>query len=189
MDTVRRVNSNEPMTLDELYWARRILDKHSGAGTTDVHEARLRVSALIDQRTPRYAPTAGATAARASVPAEPTSSKPTKQGNPVIGFLVLAFIVGSILHACNGSDEDGGAGGSAASACEDLVADRLRAPATADFPGTSAYTITGSGDTYTVAGYVDAENGFGAFIRSDWTCTVRATGNGRFELQSLTGLD
>jgi len=32
MDTIRRVNSSAPMTLDELYWARRILDKYTLSG-------------------------------------------------------------------------------------------------------------------------------------------------------------
>jgi hypothetical protein len=59
--------------------------------------------------------------------------------------------------------------------CSQFVKDRLNAPATSDFAeykdeGTS---VTKQGKTYTVLGYVDAENSFGANVRTTYICTVR----------------
>ena len=111
----------------------------------------------------------------------------------VVGIIAVLFLIGLIVKGCGGDSSGSGGDGrdeiGASIVCEDFVKDRLKAPSTADFPSYSDYTITGSGDDYTVEGYVDAENGFGAMIRTDWTCTVRAVDeDGRFQLQSLTGL-
>lgn len=57
--------------------------------------------------------------------------------------------------------------------CQDLVEQRLKAPKTADFPwldGEWKYTPVDGG--YKVESYVDAENSFGAQIRSHFGCTV-----------------
>ena len=49
----------------------------------------------------------------------------------------------------------------------EMVKAELKAPSTASFPwDASAYTITKSGNQYTVKGYVDAQNSFGAKVRS-----------------------
>jgi hypothetical protein len=47
----------------------------------------------------------------------------------------------------------------------------------------------GTGRNYTVRGYVDAENSFGASIRSQYTCEIHGNGNGNWTLVSLTGLN
>ncbi|GAA1726878.1 hypothetical protein GCM10009809_23240 [Isoptericola hypogeus] len=54
--------------------------------------------------------------------------------------------------------------------CEGRVEDQLEAPATAEFTdGTASGTPSG----YTITGSVDAENSFGALVRSEWTCSIR----------------
>jgi hypothetical protein len=59
-------------------------------------------------------------------------------------------------------------------AATELVRDRLRAPATADFPIYTAARIKHGVDcTVTVSAFVDAENGFGATLRMDWTATIQ----------------
>jgi hypothetical protein len=94
---------------------------------------------------------------------------------------LLALLV-ALLVGCGASN--GGKGG-AFEACKRAVESSLKAPATADFSGVFDSEITDNGDgTYDVAGYVDAENGFGANIRTDWTCTVRDTGD-NWELVNL----
>lgn len=56
---------------------------------------------------------------------------------------------------------------------EDAVKGGLKSPSTADFPGDYESYITSNGDgTYTVSAYVDAENSFGAKIRSNFRCKV-----------------
>ena len=57
---------------------------------------------------------------------------------------------------------------------EKFVLDVLQSPSSADFPASSTeYDITYKGNnSWTIVGYVDAQNGFGAMIRSRWACTV-----------------
>ena len=60
--------------------------------------------------------------------------------------------------------------------CKNFVMERLRAPATADFPFMD-YTAWDMGnDTWVVKSYVDSQNGFGAMIRSNWHCKVQYVG-------------
>lgn len=56
-----------------------------------------------------------------------------------------------------------------------LVRDRLLAPATASFPSASSNyrTAWSKGCSFSVSSYVDAQNGFGAHIRSSYTAQVR----------------
>jgi hypothetical protein len=64
-----------------------------------------------------------------------------------------------------------------------IVKAHLKAPATAEFPscygsGINAYSIQANPawDTFTVEGYVDAQNGFGAKIRTGFEATMSRTG-------------
>lgn len=59
---------------------------------------------------------------------------------------------------------------SAVTACRRHVVDQLKAPSTAKF---GQVRWERSGDTVRVSGAVDAENSFGALVRSDYTCTAR----------------
>ncbi|SNR98957.1 hypothetical protein SAMN06272737_1579 [Blastococcus mobilis] len=110
----------------------------------------------------------------------------------VVGGLLILGVIGSIFNGCD--DDDSGSSGSDGSdsgayyACEGFVEDRLKAPSSADFSGYFDSYVIQSGDEYTVSGYVDAENSFGAMLRSEWTCTVRDGGD-TWYLESLTGLD
>lgn len=77
------------------------------------------------------------------------------------------------LAGCGGS---GGAGG-AYRACERAVESQLKSPSSADFSGATGSTITNSGDTYNVSGTVDSQNGFGAMVRSAFSCELREVGD------------
>ena len=57
------------------------------------------------------------------------------------------------------------------------VEEQLKSPATAEFPSVNHAAITKSGETYTVSSYVDAENGFGATIRTNFTATIEKSGD------------
>ena len=52
---------------------------------------------------------------------------------------------------------------------EKAVKSKLKSPSTAEFCSHKEYSITCSGDTWTVSGYVDAQNSFGATLRNDFT--------------------
>ena len=57
--------------------------------------------------------------------------------------------------------------------CERAVLAQLKSPATAHFGGASA---SPEADSWIVTGYVDSQNGFGAVLRSNWTCPTTYTG-------------
>lgn len=56
---------------------------------------------------------------------------------------------------------------------EDIIKEKLKSPSTAKFPSLSDWSICEkSYNTYSVSSYVDAENGFGAEIRTYFSLTV-----------------
>lgn len=73
--------------------------------------------------------------------------------------------------------------------CREDVARKLKAPGTARFGDVAAAPVgdTFGGDEWTVTGWVDAENSFGATIRSEWTCQATHRGGGRW--RTLTTID
>jgi len=74
--------------------------------------------------------------------------------------------------------------------CSEFVKDRLKAPASADFAeyGAADTAVTKTGKTYTVLGFVDAENSFGANIRTTYTCKVRYLSGRSYRLVDLQTL-
>lgn len=93
-------------------------------------------------------------------------------GALAVGVVLLFAGCGALL-ASGGSNNRGPSEAEARFVCEEWVRDGLRAPATARFSGV---TTTASGGVYTIRGDVDAENGFGALLRSGWVCEVRLDG-------------
>lgn len=82
-----------------------------------------------------------------------------------------------VLTGCGGDSETREKIG-AYQSCERAVETQLKAPATADFSGYTNSEVAGPSESvYTVHGYVDSENSFGANVRSDWECQVRSTGD------------
>lgn len=96
-----------------------------------------------------------------------------------LGIVVLIAIVGGIIAAIGAGSRDDSPASlsvySARSVCEDAVKNQLKAPATAGFEW---LTETAKGTlTYELIGSVDAENGFGALIRTQFSCTATLTGD------------
>lgn len=128
--------------------------------------------------------------APASPPNKPASSK-DKAGAGCL-LVIIGLVIWIVVAGVTGSDDPPDSEElrfGAQDVCHQFVKERLRAPATAKFERYSEARITGVEPTYTVRGHVDSENGFGALIRSDYTCTVRHTTGDSFVLESLTGLD
>lgn len=66
--------------------------------------------------------------------------------------------------------------------CKSVVKNNLKAPSTADFPFIPTYTQK-IDDQYVVRSYVDAQNAFGAMIRSSFYCSFQKNNNnGSWEL-------
>lgn len=116
--------------------------------------------------------------------AAPPRQRPTRGGLALLGFLVAAVIALAVSVAVKGGDDTPvDPSGDAERVCvEEFIPQRLKAPSTAEF---SAVTVASSGDVYTVTGKVDAQNSFGAMIRSSFTCVVRDA-NTQWVLQSAT---
>lgn len=69
------------------------------------------------------------------------------------------------------------------------VKDRLKAPSKAKFPfsyGSDGVNISKSGDTYTVKAWVDAENSYGAKLRSNFTVQFTRSGKDMYTVKSVT---
>ena len=100
-------------------------------------------------------------------------------------FLIAAVM---FLAACSG----GGASDTTAAAfyCEEAIKERIKAPATARFSGQFETAVadltppevqtpndkTYGRVTFRVAGYVDAQNSFGAMLRLGYDCTIHGYG-------------
>lgn len=68
----------------------------------------------------------------------------------------------------------------------DFVRQRLKAPRTAEFPSVWNVHFTDMGDRkWRVVSYVDAQNAFGAEVRTYYDAVVRYVGKDRWELISL----
>lgn len=105
----------------------------------------------------------------------------------ILGVVVVALV--GLVHyllAGNGSlsvDDD------LYRVCKDWTTKQLKSPATAVYPPLSALDTTegygikkevqpGFGEpVYKVSGYVDAQNSFGALLRSDFVCEVKQDGD------------
>lgn len=103
LNTIRRVNSDQPMSAEELQQACAVLDRHARSKKTDVLEARRRAGE-------RLAQLAGATAPSAvrQVPLHDAiysgSQRPPKQqtsGSSRGGLLVLLLIVAAVVYGCS----------------------------------------------------------------------------------------
>lgn len=55
---------------------------------------------------------------------------------------------------------------------QEFVTDRLKAPSTADFPRRLQSAVYGKDCTFIITGMVDAQNSFGAMIRSTYVGTL-----------------
>lgn len=73
---------------------------------------------------------------------------------------------------------------------EEDVKANLKAPSTAEFPGrvleSDQWTVNKNGDTYTVIAWVDAQNSFGAQIRSNFVATYNWDGSDNTQPQLIS---
>lgn len=70
-----------------------------------------------------------------------------------------------------------------------FVKRRLKAPSTAKFEGLwSGREVTKDSTEYSTYSYVDAQNGYGAMLRTSFTCTVKQVSEDDWHLVSLQGI-
>lgn len=96
--------------------------------------------------------------------------------------LVPLLIVAAIGGGCAVEDDGSGDGFTAEVMCEEFVKDRLKSPATAEF---SEQAHRADGAAWVVSGVVDSENGFGALVRSDYTCELRRVSDDEWQADAV----
>jgi len=102
----------------------------------------------------------------------------------ILGLCVFLFLI-----AASGHDDNEDRSTDIWWRCEDLVETRLVAPSTAQFSSAGETRIGRargeSGDAWTVVGYVDAQNRFGAMLRMRYGCVMRREPSGEWVLVDL----
>lgn len=74
----------------------------------------------------------------------------------------------------------------AAVVAKTIVKDNLKSPSTAEFCKTSECAISCSGNTWTVSGYVDAQNSFGAVLRNNFKVKFTFTTSNKYTIDSYS---
>lgn len=122
----------------------------------------------------------------------PPSSEPAKKPGFMLGCLLplLLLLAGVIAFQLifNGPDAvdrraERDAPVLAQIACERAVKEQLKAPSSAKFVNMESQ---GAGGSFAVTGQVDAENSFGAMIRTSFSCTVEVQGENARVTEILT---
>lgn len=103
-------------------------------------------------------------------------------GGGCIAIVVIILAIGLLAGACtslSGGKKDDyneyGAWGN----CKEKMDAMLKAPASAGYPTLNELKWSKAGSTWTINGWVDSENGFGAKIRTQFVCTVKDVGGGK----------
>jgi hypothetical protein len=110
--------------------------------------------------------------------------------------VIVCFVIIAIVGATSDDDSTGGGGGDqqtldlgAFDVCKQFVRDRLKAPGSASFRNffedDGEVSVTHLGDEYTVVSSVDAQNSFGASLRSNFRCTVTHVSGSSWRLVDL----
>ena len=101
---------------------------------------------------------------------------------PVVALLVLAVLrVETPESIAEDREWD------AKSVAEKFARERLKAPSTASFSAEQGIDVTADG-LYIVTGYVDAQNSFGAQLRSRYACTVTPVGGDQWQTRGFCGV-
>jgi hypothetical protein len=87
---------------------------------------------------------------------------------------ILALVISNIVHDNNGNGSSEPTKSDAYYFAREFVKKHLKAPSTAKFPSIrdNDVSISKYADTWTIKGYVDAENSFGAAIRNFYECKL-----------------
>ena len=113
-----------------------------------------------------------------------------KKGGSGCGtWVIIAGVIIFILYLIGSSGDDNSSSSSSSGStnkflaynyAEDFVKKKLKSPGTAEFPGTfeKADHITELGaNKYKIVSWVDSQNGFGATLRTRFSCVIEFNGN------------
>lgn len=100
----------------------------------------------------------------------------------VIGLIFLLTLIGGSMSSSDTLDLQI----EVTMACENFVKERLKAPGSAKFAGLADQEVFRMPDgSYSVLSWVDAQNSYGALLRTKYGCSVRQSPNGQWQLQEL----
>jgi len=119
---------------------------------------------------------------------------PHRTRNLVLAALGVLVVIGIFTGSSTGGAGTGSGSDQKLTAfdmCKDFVKDRLKAPSSAKFRNffqdDGEVVVDGSGSgPYTVVSSVDSQNGFGAQLRTDFTCRVTNTSGDNWRLDSIS---
>jgi tetratricopeptide (TPR) repeat protein len=129
------------------------------------------------------------------IPVQPELIQPTKKSSCTLPIAIVLTILVAICICVfassmfsNNNNNDTPSGTLAYLMCQEFINDRLKAPASAKYPDVQDVTIKKIGETnrFVIIGYVDAENSFGANLRSRFTCEITYSGNDKWVLNDLS---
>lgn len=90
----------------------------------------------------------------------------------ILGIIIVAIIY--MMGSCNSKDEEiNGSKLDAWVKTQYIVESRLKSPGTAKYPWGYSDYVTQDGNKYTIKAYVDAQNSFGATVRTYFICHLK----------------
>jgi len=96
-----------------------------------------------------------------------------------LALIVIVFVIGLLTYDQKENPETGRET-LAFIHCQNFVTQRLKAPSTADFPHLDRKSWKIDENTFAIQAYVDAQNSFGAKIRTNWTCEIKYNGGDQY---------
>lgn len=101
-----------------------------------------------------------------------------------VGGFAAFLIIGGLIDSANPKPV-GASQNSAAAVCQEFIKPRLKSPTSAKFPHELQRSTHMGEDVYHVAGAVDAQNTYGANLRTPYECAVRRADDGKWHLLDL----
>jgi hypothetical protein len=100
--------------------------------------------------------------------------------------IILVAIVFALAKACNpdstSTQDHSDDYYFACTAAEKEVKEELKSPSSAKFPVCSEMDITNTRNTWTIKSYVEAQNSFGAMIKTNFTVKIELLGNNKYSV-------
>ena len=117
----------------------------------------------------------------------PNTNKAKRVGC-IIVLIIVAFVAFLTIRSCYTQVLDPNSDNAVMTDALSAIKENLKSPSTAKFTHTmDEVTIKDLGNNkYVVSSWVDSQNSFGATIRSDWSVTIKVTGNDTFSYGNVS---
>jgi len=109
-------------------------------------------------------------------------SKKTKNKSGCLNWFIIGAVLLIIIYSIGSNGDDSSSSSSTSTKkflaynyAEDFVEKKIKSPSTATFPGVTEkdrHITDIGGGIYKIKSWVDSQNGFGAIIRTNFSCTI-----------------